>query len=80
MVENYPHLQASSNFFALQDQLEGTENRIAVARQNYNNVTRVFNTKIELFPGNLVSPVFGYTARAFFESKEEALEPVSVEF
>jgi LemA protein len=65
---------------ALQDQLEGTENRISVARQRYNYEVRMFNTKIETFPGIIIAPGFGFTAKASFEAKEEAQEPVKVKF
>lgn len=80
LVENYPDLKASYNFLALQDQLEGTENRISVARQRYNYEVRMFNTKIETFPGVIIAPVFGFTEKASFEAKEEAQEPVKVQF
>ena len=80
LVENYPDLKASQNFLALQDQLEGTENRISVARQRYNYAARVYNTKINVFPGNIVAPVFGFEEKDYFEAKEEAQEPVKVKF
>ncbi|RKY62692.1 MAG: LemA family protein [Candidatus Latescibacterota bacterium] len=80
LAENYPDLKASSNFLALQDQLEGTENRINVARQRYNSVVRTYNTKIETFPGNIFAAMFGFGRKEYFEAKAEALEPVKVEF
>jgi len=80
LVENYPDLKASTNFLALQDQLEGTENRISVARQRYNYEVRIFNSKISTFPGVIIAPMFGFTEKASFEAKEEAGEPVKVKF
>jgi LemA protein len=80
LVENYPEIKANANFMALQDQLEGTENRISVARQRYNYEVRMFNTKIETFPGIIIAPSFGFTAKASFEAKEEAQEPVRIKF
>jgi len=80
LVENYPDLKASTNFLALQDQLEGTENRIAVARQRYNYAARIYNTKIETFPGNIIAPMFGFGEKNYFEAKNEAKEPVKVRF
>ena len=80
LVENYPDLKASTNFLALQDQLEGTENRIAVARQRYNYAARIYNTKIETFPGNIIAPMFGFGEKNYFEAKNEAKEPVRVRF
>ncbi len=80
LVENYPDLKASTNFLALQDQLEGTENRIAVARQRYNYAVRIYNTKIKTFPGNIIAPMFGFGEKDYFEAKDEAEEPVRVKF
>lgn len=80
LVENYPDLKASANFMALQDQFEGTENRIAAARQRYNLAVRYFNAKIERFPGVFLAPIFGYEEKVFFEAKKEAAEPVKAKF
>lgn len=80
LVENYPDLKASTNFLALQDQLEGTENRISVARQRYNRAARLYNTKITAFPGNILAPAFGFEEKEYFEAKEEALDPIRVKF
>jgi LemA protein len=79
-VENYPNLKASHNFLALQDQFEGTENRIAVARHRYNQAVRDYNAKIERFPGNVYAPFFGFSERPYFETSQEALTPISVQF
>lgn len=80
LVENYPDLKASANFMALQDQFEGSENRIAVARQRYNLAVLYFNAKIEKFPGVFLAPMFGYEEKAFFEAKKEAAEPIKAQF
>lgn len=80
LIENYPDLKASSHFLALQDQLEGTENRISVNRQRYNYEVRMYNTKIATFPGVIIAPSFGFSERVSFEAKEEAFEPVKVKF
>jgi len=80
LVENYPNLKASSNFMALQDQFEGTENRIAVARQRYNSSVKNYNTKIEKFPGVVLAPLFGFGEKDFFEAKQEVYEPVKAKF
>ncbi len=80
LVENYPDLKASTNFLALQDQLEGTENRISVNRQRYNYEVRMYNTKIATFPGNILVPLFGFEEKGSFEAKEEAQEPVKIKF
>ena len=60
IVENYPELRSSENFRALQDQLEGTENRIAVARQDYNTAVGEYNAYIRRFPYNLTAKIFGW--------------------
>jgi LemA protein len=80
LVENYPDLKASASFIALQDQFEGTENRIAVARQRFNSSVRAYNTKIEKFPGVIIAPLFGYDQVGYFEATTEAMEPVKATF
>jgi LemA protein len=80
LIENYPDLKASMNFLALQDQFEGTENRIAVARQRYNMAVRTYNSKIETFPGVFLAPIFGFGEKEFYEAKAEAMDPVRAEF
>ena len=80
LVENHPDLKASANFMALQDQFEGTENRITAARQRYNLAVRYFNARIERFPGVFLAPMFGYEEKVFFEAKKEAAEPVKAKF
>ena len=80
LVENYPNLKASANFMALQDQFEGTENRISVARQRFNSSVRLYNARIEKFPGVIIAPVFGYQPEGYFEAQAEAYQPVKATF
>ena len=67
-VERYPDLKSNQNFLALQSQLEGTENRIAVERRRFNEAVRDYNTRINLFPGSLVASFRGFKPRAYFEA------------
>lgn len=76
IVENYPVLKSSESFVKLQDQLEGTENRIAVARGNYNAVVNQLNKKINFFPSNMIARLFGFAERARFEATEAAEKTV----
>lgn len=69
VAENYPNLKANENFLALQSQLEGTENRIAVARNNFNEVARTYNTLIRRFPTNIIAGVFGFDKKTYFEAQ-----------
>jgi len=80
IVERYPDLKANQNFLALQTQLEGTENRIAVERRRFNEVARDFNTKIRVFPDNIVASVFGFKSKAYFQAQETASVAPKVEF
>lgn len=66
VVERYPELKSNQNFLELQSQLEGTENRIAVERQRYNNTARDFNTAIRRFPASVVAGMSGFKAKAYF--------------
>ena len=72
VVENYPDLKATQNFLALQDQLEGTENRIAVARMDYNNAVNAYNARIRMIPASLVANMMGLEKKPFFKAKEGA--------
>lgn len=74
VVENYPVLKASRNFLALQDQIEGTENRIAVERRNYNELSRQYNTRLQRFPGNLVAAAIGFEPKPYFQAEAKALQ------
>ena len=69
-VERYPELKANQNFLELQAQLEGTENRIKVARDNFNDVVTVYNKAVKRFPGNLFAGVFGFQSKSTFEAEE----------
>jgi LemA protein len=64
----------------LQDQFEGTENRISVARQRYNSAVRAYNAKLDKFPGIIITPVFGFEQAAFFQARPEAYTPVTANF
>ena len=68
VVERYPDLKSNQNFLALQSQLEGTENRIAVERRRFNESVREYNTRLRLFPGSLVASFAGFRDKAFFEA------------
>jgi LemA protein len=80
--ENYPELKANQNFLELQAQLEGTENRITVARNRYIDAVREYNTTIRQFPVNLTAKMFGYATKPNFSVENEAViaKPPSVEF
>jgi LemA protein len=80
IAENYPNLKADQSFIRLQDELAGTENRLATARRDYNEAVRGFNTLILRFPANLAARVFGYQARAFFEAEQGKKEVPKVSF
>lgn len=80
VVENYPNLKADQNFLALQSQLEGTENRIAVERRRYNETTRTYNTVVRKFPDNIIANMFGFERKSFFEAAEEAKQVPEVKF
>lgn len=79
-VEKYPDLEASAQFQDLMTQLEGTENRIAVARKRFNDAVRVFNTRVRRFPGNLVARMLGFEPKPYFKAKEGAAEAPKVKF
>lgn len=78
--ENYPDLKANQNFLELQAQLEGTENRIAVARNEYNEAVKRFNVKTATFPSNVVAGMFGFSKKEFFSASEGAATVPTVEF
>lgn len=80
ITENYPDLKANQNFLELQAQLEGTENRINVARTNFNNTAKEFNTAIRRFPKSILAGLFGFKKRAYFEAAEGAEQAPKVEF
>lgn len=68
--ESYPDLKASENFKALQQQLEGTENRISVERTRYNEAVQAYNIKIRRFPSNIIASLFGFERKAMFEAQQ----------
>jgi LemA protein len=72
VVENYPDLKANQNFLSLQETLTSTENKIAFARQGYNDQVLFFNNKIQMFPSNIIAGMFSFTKREFFEIEDEA--------
>jgi len=80
VTENYPELKANQNFLALQDQLEGTENRIAVERMRFNEAVRGYNTLIRRFPQVIVARIAGFEAKPYFESASGAETAPKVEF
>ena len=80
VAENYPALKSNENFLALQNQLEGTENRIAVERRRYNEVVQGYNTKLRRFPGSLVASFTAFKEKQYFKSKEGAENVPEVKF
>jgi len=70
ITENYPDLKANENFLQLQAQLEGTENRITVERQKFNEIAKGYNTTIRKFPNNILAGMFGFDKKAYFEAEE----------
>jgi len=80
VAEAYPDLEANQNFLELQEELSGTEGRIAYARQFYNDSVLRLNTKIQSFPSNLLAGAFGFTTREYFEADDASRGPVSVQF
>ncbi len=80
VAENYPQLKANENFLELQKELTDTEDKIQASRRFFNGNVRDFNTKIEIFPTNIIAGMLNFTKRDFFEAKEEEKEAVKVEF
>jgi LemA protein len=81
VVERYPNLKANQNFLALQDELAGTENRIAVERRRYNEAVKGYNVFVRRFPNNLIAGLFGYAREnIYFKAAEEAQEVPKVQF
>jgi LemA protein len=80
VVERYPELKANTNFIRLQDELAGTENRIAVERRRYNETVKAYNIKIRRFPTNLIAGMFGFERATFFEVPKERQEAPKVKF
>ena len=80
VAESYPDLKANENFRDLQAQLEGTENRIAVARQLFNESAKAYNTRVRRFPSNIVASIAGFEKKPYFEAEPEAAKAPKVEF
>ena len=80
VVENYPELKASANFTQLSDELAGTENRIAVARKDYNDIVTKFNATIRRFPNSLLAGMFGFEKKPLFAAADGAQNVPNVEF
>ena len=80
MVENYPLLKSDQNFLALQDELAGTENRINVERQRYNEAVSEYNKRVRVIPSNIVAGLFGFEQRTFFEAASGAENAPNVAF
>ena len=80
IAENYPQLKANQSFLKLQDELAGTENRIATARTRYNQAVKNFNTAIRVFPTNIIAGYVGYEKKEFFEVPETEKELPKVNF
>ncbi len=78
--ENYPQLRANEAFMGLQAQLEGTENRITVARKDFNDAVQEFNTKIRSFPANITAKMFGFSEKGYFQAEAGADKAPKVEF
>ncbi|MGI6648312.1 MAG: LemA family protein [Bacillota bacterium] len=80
VVENYPTLKADANFRQLQDELAGTENRLATARKDYNDAVQSYNATIKRFPTNVYAGIFGFDDREYFRAEEEAKTVPNVDF
>ena len=78
--ENYPELKANQNFLELQAQLEGTENRITVARKGFNDATNDYNVTVRKFPANIIAMIFDFDQKPYFEADESASQAPKVEF
>lgn len=80
ITENYPDLKANQNFLELQSQIEGTENRINVARKDFNDTAKKYNTSLRRFPRNIIASMFGFEKRNYFEAEAGAEKAPKVEF
>ncbi|HOI18462.1 MAG TPA: LemA family protein [Candidatus Woesearchaeota archaeon] len=78
--ENYPDLKANQNFMMLQEELSGTENKIAYSRQHYNDTVMFYNTKREVFPSNIIAGMFNFKHEELFSTPESERDPVKVKF
>ena len=80
VVERYPELKANTNFIRLQDELAGTENRIAVERRRFNEMVKAYNIKVRSFPTNILAAMFGFEKATFFEVPKEQQQAPKVKF
>lgn len=80
IVENYPDLKSNTNFIQLQDELAGTENRIATSRKDYNDAVKDYNSTIKSFPKNIIAGMFGFTEKDYFEISNTDKEVPNVSF
>ncbi len=80
VAENYPQLKANENFLQLQSQLEGTENRIAVERQRFNQIVQDYNTRVRIFPTSMFAGMFGFGQKAYFQAEPGAEKAPKVKF
>ncbi|NPD92148.1 LemA family protein [Xylanibacter muris] len=80
VAENYPQLKANENFLELQSQLEGTENRITVARKDFNDAAKAYNVAIRRFPKNILAGLFGFEKKAYFEAENGTEKAPEVKF
>lgn len=80
VAENYPQLKANENFLELQSQLEGTENRINVARKDFNDAAQAYNVAIRKFPKSMLAGIFGFDKKAYFEAESGAEKAPEVKF
>ncbi|MEN2983713.1 MAG: LemA family protein [Dictyoglomaceae bacterium] len=81
IAENYPELKANQNFLMLQEELSGTESKIAYARQFYNDSVMIYNQALEVFPNNIIANMFNFKPKEYFEVKEAVeREPIRVSF
>ena len=80
VVENYPELKSDANFRQLMDELSGTENRLAFAREDYNNEVQVFNSNVRKFPGNIIAGMFGFERKDYYEIEADANSKPIIDF
>jgi LemA protein len=80
VVERYPNLKANENFIRLQDELAGTENRIAVERMRYNEAVLKYDKRVKQFPSSIIARIYGFTEAPYFAAPEEAKQPPKVKF
>lgn len=80
VAESYPDLKANTNFMSLQKELSETEDKLVYARQFYNDAVTIYNTKIQMFPGNLIAGIFGFKEEALFDAVDEANQAPRVQF